>query len=543
MAYDAAHEQVVMFGGQDASNENLNDTWVWDGTNWSQKFPATSPPGRSQHNMAYDAAHGQVVLFGGIVDGENPYALNDTWTWDGGNWTQQNPQASPSVRSDFGMVYDSVRGQVVLFGGAGFSANLNDTWTWDGANWTLQSPQTTPAARFGGALAFDLAHGQAILFGGLSYSSNPLGITWSDTWAWDGANWTQKSPQTSPPERYNGSVAYDSASGQIVLFGGSQATTFGTHTINDTWTWDGTNWTQQSPTTSPSVRLWPAIAYDYAHSQVVLTGGYDVFALQLVGDTWTWPGPAAPPPPTISNVISASAFGGFTSAAPGSWVEIYGSNLAPDTRGWTGSDFNGNNAPTSLDGVSVNIGGQAAFVDYISPTQVNAQLPSGVSTGGMLPVTVTNGNETSAASNIAVNPTQPGLLATAQFQIGTNQYVVAQLSDGNYVLPAGAIAGVNSRPAQPGETIVIYGVGFGPVTPGIAAGQVVTDMNQLVGSLQIFFGQTSAQMTYCGLAPSLIGLYQFDVLVPQVPDNDLIPLTFSLNGIQGTQTLFTAAQQ
>jgi uncharacterized protein (TIGR03437 family) len=121
--------------------------------------------------------------------------------------------------------------------------------------------------------------------------------------------------------------------------------------------------------------------------------------------------------------------------------------------------------------------------------------------------------------------------------------VVAQLSDGNYVLPTGAIAGVNSRPAQPGETIVIYGVGFGPVTPSIPAGEVVTDINQLAGSLQIFFGQTSAQMTYFGLAPSLIGLYQFDVLVPQVPDNDLTPLTFNLNGVLGTQTLFTAVQQ
>jgi hypothetical protein len=54
--------------------------------------------------------------------------------------------------------------------------------------------------------------------------------------------------------------------------------------------------------------------------------------------------------PLVSGVISASAFGGFSSVAPGSWIEIYGSNLALDTRGWTGSDFQGNTAPTSLDG-------------------------------------------------------------------------------------------------------------------------------------------------------------------------------------------------
>ncbi len=80
-------------------------------------------------------------------------------------------------------------------------------------------------------------------------------------------------------------------------------------------------------------------------------------------------------------VVSASAFGEFTSAAAGTWIEIYGSNLASDTRSWTGADFNGNDAPTSLDGTSVTIAGQLGFVDYISPTQVNALIPSNVPTG------------------------------------------------------------------------------------------------------------------------------------------------------------------
>src|SRR3984957_8717047 len=168
-------------------------------------------------------------------------------------------------------------------------------------------------------------------------------------------------------------------------------------------------------------------------------------------------------------------------------MEIYGSNLAPDTRGWAGTDFSGNNAPTSLDGVSVSIGGQAAFVDYISPIQVNVQLPSGIATGGMLPLTVTSAGVTGAPYSLTVNPTQPGLLASAQFKIGANQYVVAQLPDGNYGLPARPIANVNSRPAKPGETIVIYGVGFGAVTPVIPAGGIVTQANQLSSNLQIYF--------------------------------------------------------
>jgi uncharacterized protein (TIGR03437 family) len=254
---------------------------------------------------------------------------------------------------------------------------------------------------------------------------------------------------------------------------------------------------------------------------------------------------SVPPPPTgpvIGGVVSASAFGGFSSVAPGSWVEIYGSNLTDHTRQWTGSDFIGNSAPTMLDGVGVTIGGQKAFVDFISSGQVNAQLPSNIGTGPTQ-ITLTSGNMTSAPFNITVNTTQPGLLAPPSFKIGGNQYVVAQFSDGTYVLPAGSIAGVTSRPAKPGDTIVIYGVGFGSVTPNIPAGQIVTQANQLALPLQILFGQTSAQTPYFGLAPGFVGLFQFNVVVPGVANNDLAPLTFNLGGVAGTQTLYIAVRQ
>jgi uncharacterized protein (TIGR03437 family) len=196
-----------------------------------------------------------------------------------------------------------------------------------------------------------------------------------------------------------------------------------------------------------------------------------------------------------------------------------------------------------LNGVSVSIGGEAAFVDYISPTQVNAQLPSNIATGGTLQLTVTNGDATSLPINITVNATEPGLLAPPSFKIGSNQYVVAQHADGSYVLPTGAISGVASSPAKPGETVVIYGVGFGSVIPNIPAGEIVTESNQLSASLQVLFGKAPAKLPYFGLAPNFVGLYQFNVTVPTVADNDLVPLSFNLGGVAGTQTLFTAVQQ
>jgi uncharacterized protein (TIGR03437 family) len=265
-----------------------------------------------------------------------------------------------------------------------------------------------------------------------------------------------------------------------------------------------------------------------------------------LSDTWTLQAEAPPVVvPFIGSVVSASAYGGFPAVSPDSFVEIYGSNLALDTRGWTKADFTGNQAPTSLDGVEVSIAGQKAFVNYIvaNPGQVNVELPSNIPTGAQQ-ITVTNKNGTSAPFNVTVNATEPGLLAPASFKIGGKQYVVAFHSDNvTYVLPAGAIAGLPSRPAKPGETIVMYGNGFGPVTPNIPAGELAEGNSQLVASLEILFGETSAKLAYYGLSPGLVGVYQFDVVVPAIPDNDLVPLSFKLGGVAGTQVLYTAVHQ
>src|SRR5215472_4993303 len=244
---------------------------------------------------------------------------------------------------------------------------------------------------------------------------------------------------------------------------------------------------------------------------------------------------------SANGVVTASAFGGFSTIAPGTWIEIYGSNLAINTRSWGSGDFTGTTAPTTLDGTQVSVGGQSAFVAYISPGQVNAQVSSNVATGPQSVVVTTAAGQSSPYS-VNVAAAEPGLLAPPSFRVNAQQYVVGQFTDGSYVLPPGAIAGVNSRRAVPGDTITIYGVGFGAVAPIIAAGQVVQQANTLTGSFQIKFGSTVASATYDGLAPNVVGLYQFNVVVPSIPLSDAVPVTFSLNGVAGTQTLYTSVQ-
>lgn len=240
--------------------------------------------------------------------------------------------------------------------------------------------------------------------------------------------------------------------------------------------------------------------------------------------------------PAVAAAISTGAFGAYSSVSPGSWVDVYGGNLAGNTRSWTGTDFNGITAPTTLDGTSVTVGGKAAFINYISPGQVNILLPSDTPTG-VQQLTVTDSAGTSIPNPITINPTQPGLLAPPNFKIANVQYAVGIFVDGVYALPIGAISGVTSRPAKPGDVITLYGVGFGPVTPAIPAGQLVQQLNSLAMPLLISIGGIPATLSYDGLAPGFTGLYQLNITVPAVATRNAA-LTFTLGETAGSQVLY-----
>lgn len=269
MTYDPKVEKLVLFGGRGGGGTDLNDTWLWTGSNWREKAETDSPSPREQVAMAYDNSTNQFVLFGGVdtTTGVKYGKYGDTWLWNGATWVEENPPASPSPRGAAAMAYDPTTRQLVLFGGGIGTAWYNDTWTWNGRTWTQLTPATSPSPRVGASLTYDRNTRQLVLFGG--YAND--GDEYNDTWTWDGTTWTEQTPTSSPTGRVAPGLAYDPQIGEVLLFGGYYNDYA---VVGDTWTWNGTAWTQQTPATSPSARGYADMAWDPATKQLVLFGGW-----------------------------------------------------------------------------------------------------------------------------------------------------------------------------------------------------------------------------------------------------------------------------
>lgn len=253
------------------SNENYK---------WSIAAPLTAPSPRTAPSMAYDEERHQLVLFGGWTPTGR---LNDTWIWDGVTWTQvaTDPLKTPPPRSGGAMVYDSANQQIILFGGAGMGPAYNDTWIWDGSEWSIIDPFISPSPRSEPQMAYDAKRGEVVLFGGNEDGGSAVLL--NDTWVWSNAEntWKLKSPATSPENRFFGHMAYDPNSEQVVLFGGKAPSSY----LNDTWTWDGSDWTRQLTSTTPQARLGAGMVYDGRH--LVLFGGEATGGMSI-GDVWFW---------------------------------------------------------------------------------------------------------------------------------------------------------------------------------------------------------------------------------------------------------------
>jgi uncharacterized protein (TIGR03437 family) len=125
---------------------------------------------------------------------------------------------------------------------------------------------------------------------------------------------------------------------------------------------------------------------------------------------------------------------------------------------------------------------------------------------------VKNSAGASAPVTVNVAPILPGFFLFPRY------FVAAARADGSYVGPAGLMDGVSTTPAKPGETIVLYGTGFGPTSPDVITGEVFQGAAALAAAPSIRIGSTYPDLRFAGLTGA--GLYQFNIVVPDVPDGD-----------------------
>jgi uncharacterized protein (TIGR03437 family) len=232
--------------------------------------------------------------------------------------------------------------------------------------------------------------------------------------------------------------------------------------------------------------------------------------------------------PVITQVLSAASFQAPIEA--GSWVMIQGTNLANDTRVWQTSDFTGNNLPVSLDGVSVTIDGKPAFVEYISPTQINVQAPSDSATGAVN-VVVTNNGLASAPATAQLQAVAPALFMTPAY------HAIASVLPGYTPVTA-------SAPAMPGDLVVLWGTGFGQTNPSTSAGTIVSGAPATLTPPIVTVGGVEVPVVSSVLTTGTAGLYQITIQLPANVPTGTPAVQASIGGMQ-TQagvTLFVGAQ-
>lgn len=273
-------------------------------------------------------------------------------------------------------------------------------------------------------------------------------------------------------------------------------------------------------------------------------GGAEIDILKAIGFT---PASQTVKTPAISNVLNGAT--GKTTMAASTYVAIYGTNLSTDATGrtWTAADFTKNangtlNMPTALDGTSVNFGGSPAYIYYVSAMQLNIITPANTAIGSGIPVVVSVNGQVSASFSATLQNLAPAFFAWYPGTADNGKYLVATHLNGTNVgkLNLFPSAGPNfTTPATPGETIEVYGTGFGPTSPPIAAGIETDKVYNLSPTPTATVGGLPAAVAFAGLIPPESQLYQVDVKIPGNAPNGDLALVVTTDGVNSYSGLIT----
>jgi uncharacterized protein (TIGR03437 family) len=212
-------------------------------------------------------------------------------------------------------------------------------------------------------------------------------------------------------------------------------------------------------------------------------------------------GSIQPAPVFTSANISSAGVGAAGQIAPNSWAAIRGNALSPVTANWT---VTGSTLPTTpVGGVSVTLNGSPVSVSSVSNQQITFLVPADTALG-QAQIIVTSNGLTSATATANVVPMAPAFFTYGTVATTGHSYVTATHANFTAAAPANFISTtVTSTPATPGETLLLYGTGFGATTPGQAT---------LPTLPVIVIDGYVATVTYAGMIGP--GLYQINATVP-----------------------------
>jgi N-acetylneuraminic acid mutarotase len=301
--WDPTNNQMLMFGGHMHESNSLNDLWAYRpaSNTWTLLAPVGAmPPTRYGHTTVWDPTNNQMLVFGGAtrLAGTITY-LNDLWAYQPGSntWTQLNPTGTlPAVRQYHMAVWDAAGNRMLVYAGSNSSQSFGDLWAYSpGTNAWAQLPTIGFPNRGPGAVAaWDTVNNQLLVFGGSNFSSGSF--YYNELWAYRPAtaSWVSLAPSGPlPPGRMYATAVWDSAHDQMLLFGGSASTN-----LNDLWAYrPHTNaWVQLTASgTLPAVRWLHAAAWDTANGQMLVFGGRSGGDFN---DLWGYEPAPVPPTPT-----------------------------------------------------------------------------------------------------------------------------------------------------------------------------------------------------------------------------------------------------
>jgi uncharacterized protein (TIGR03437 family) len=222
---------------------------------------------------------------------------------------------------------------------------------------------------------------------------------------------------------------------------------------------------------------------------------------------------------------------------PGEWVSIFGVNLASASASWTG------NFPTSLGGTSVTIDGRQAYLWYVSPTQINLQVPDNPTTGSVTVVVTTPNGTASSSVTLAQFAPSFNLLDTKHVagiilrSNGSGAY-----GGGSYDIigPTGTALGYATVAAKAGDVVELFGVGFGPTSPPVAAGATFSGAASTTNAVSLRINNVSVIPSFAGL--SAAGLYQINFTVPAGLGTGDIALLATVGGASTQPTVVITMQ-